>query len=158
MRTPWSARPRKPLAPRITTRPDLPGGAFRNGSNAVPTYDGWRASTKGGKFDPNVDSFLQPVSYFGAQPTTGFGNETRFNPKLRSWPGFNENFSLARSITLKEQTRLDFRWETFNVTNSVSFDPQALKGANLDSRGTFGKYSGTLSSPRVMQFGLRYEF
>lgn len=58
----------------------------------------------------------------------------------------------------KEDHRLQFRWEVFNVTNSVSFDPQALKGANLDSRGTFGKYSATLSSPRVMQFGLRYEF
>jgi hypothetical protein len=66
--------------------------------------------------------------------------------------------SKAWRMPYKEGHRLQFRWETFNVTNSVSFDPQALKGANLDSRGTFGKYSGTLSSPRVMQFGLRYEF
>ena len=66
--------------------------------------------------------------------------------------------SKAWSMPYKEGHRVQFRWEVFNVTNSVSFDPQALKGANLDSRGTFGKYSGTLSSPRVMQFGLRYEF
>ena len=54
-----------------------------NGANraTVPTYDGWRAPIKGGKFDPNVDSFLQPVSFFGPQPTTGFGNETRYNPE-----------------------------------------------------------------------------
>ena len=66
--------------------------------------------------------------------------------------------SKAWRMPYKEGHRMQFRWETFNVTNSVSFDPQALKGSNLDSRGTFGKYSGTLSSPRVMQFGLRYEF
>lgn len=66
--------------------------------------------------------------------------------------------SKAWRMPYKEGHRLQFRWEVFNVTNTVSFDPQALKGANLDSRGTFGKYSGTLSSPRVMQFGLRYEF
>ena len=76
----------------------------------VPTYDGWRAPTKGGRFDPNVDSFFQPVSFFGAQPTTGFGNETRYNPKLRYLPSYNENLSLARSINLHgEQKRLDFR-------------------------------------------------
>src|SRR5262249_21978461 len=82
-----------------------------NGTNraTVPTYDGWRGPIRGSKFDPNVDSFFQPASFFGAQPTTGFGNETRFNPKLRSWPSFNENFSLARSITIKEEKRLDFR-------------------------------------------------
>ena len=66
--------------------------------------------------------------------------------------------SKAWRMPYKEGHRLQFRWEVFNVTNSVSFDPQALKGANLDSRATFGKYSGTLSSPRVMQLGLRYEF
>ncbi len=66
--------------------------------------------------------------------------------------------SKAWKMPYKEGHRMQFRWETFNVTNSVSFDPQLLKGSNLDSRNTFGKYSGTLSSPRVMQFGLRYEF
>ena len=97
-----------------------------NGANraTVPTYDGWRAPTKGGSFDPNVDSFLQPVSFFGAQPTTGFGNETRYNPKLRYFPNFNENISLARSINLHgEQKRLDFRWETFNLLNRTQFGP-----------------------------------
>jgi hypothetical protein len=69
------------------------------------------------------NSFFQPVSHFGTQPTTQFGNETRFNPKLRSWPGFKENFSLARSITLHEQKRLDFRWETFNLMNRTQFEP-----------------------------------
>ncbi len=48
----------------------------------VPTYDGWRG-TYSGNFDPNANSFFQPVSFFGPQPTTQFGNETRFNPKAR---------------------------------------------------------------------------
>jgi hypothetical protein len=99
-----------------------------NGTNraTISTYDGWRGSTSGGKFDPNADSFFQPVSFFGAQPTTQFGNETRYNPKLRGWPNFNENFSLARSIAFKEDKRLDFRWETFNLLNRTQFG--ALSG------------------------------
>jgi hypothetical protein len=50
-----------------------------NGVNraTVPGYDNWRATTKSGSFDPNIDGFLQPASFFGAQPTTAFGNETR---------------------------------------------------------------------------------
>jgi len=52
---------------------------------------------------------------------------------------------------------IQFRWETFNLTNSARFD---AGGANLDisGTGTFGMYQNQLGDPRVMQFGLRYEF
>lgn len=71
---------------------------------------------------------------------------------------FTLDMGLAKSWKIVENHRLQFRWEVFNVTNSVSFDPTNIVGLDLDSRNTFGKYGGTLSSPRVMQFGLRYEF
>ena len=35
----------------------------------ISSYDGWRGATKGSKFDPNVDSFWQPASFFGSQPS-----------------------------------------------------------------------------------------
>jgi hypothetical protein len=126
-----------------------------NGTNraTVPTYDGWRGSIKGGKFDPNVDSFFQPVSFFGAQPTTGFGNETRYNPKLRSWPGFNENFSLARTITIKEEKRLDFRWETFNLLNRTQFG--SLGGGATLQNPNFGLWRAQANSQRRMQVSLK---
>jgi hypothetical protein len=127
-----------------------------NGTNraTVPTYDGWRASTKGGKFDPNVDSFLQPVSFFGPQPSTGFGNETRFNPKLRYFPSFNENISLARSINLKgEQKRLDFRWETFNLLNRTQFGP--LGGGTTLQNNNWGLWRVQANTQRRMQVSLK---
>jgi hypothetical protein len=127
-----------------------------NGTNraTVPTYDGWRAPLKGSKFDPNVDSFLQPVSFFGTQPTTGFGNETRYNPKLRSWPGFNENVSLARGIQLKgEQKRLDFRWETFNLLNRTQFGP--LGGGATLQNNNWGQWRVQVNSQRRMQVSLK---
>jgi hypothetical protein len=126
-----------------------------NGTNraTVPTYDGWRAPTQGGSFDPNVDSFLQPVSFFGTQPTTGFGNETRFNPKLRYWPSFNENLSLARTITLKEEKRLDFRWETFNLLNRTAFGP--LSGATTLQNNNFGLWRTQSNTQRRMQVSLK---
>jgi len=61
----------------------------------------------------------------------------------------------------KESQSLQFRWETFNLTNSVRFDVQSslLSSAlTLGSGGSFGNYSGLLTNPRIMQFALRYEF
>ncbi|HEX6503115.1 MAG TPA: carboxypeptidase-like regulatory domain-containing protein [Terriglobales bacterium] len=65
-----------------------------------------------------------------------------------------------------ENHSLQFRWEVFNVTNLVRFN--ALSGlgtqacaciASLQQDSAhFGDYTGLLTQPRVMQFGLRYEF
>jgi hypothetical protein len=56
-----------------------------------------------------------------------------------------------------EKQSLQIRWEVFNVPNTVRFD---INKASLDvgNTGTFGNYTGTLTDPRVMQFGARYEF
>jgi len=52
---------------------------------------------------------------------------------------------------------LMFRWETFNLTNSVYFDATSLS-ADIGSQGTFGDYNAVMGGPRRMQFTLRYEF
>ena len=71
----------------------------------------------------------------------------------------NVDASLNKRFVMpySEKHSLQFRWEVFNVTNTTRFD---VNSASLDISvgGTFGKYSATLTQPRVMQFGLRYEF
>ncbi len=70
----------------------------------VTSYDGWRAPTQNGSFDPSVDSFFVPYGTgpFPLQGTdtalNGLGNETRYNPKVRLFPNLNENLSIAKSI------------------------------------------------------------
>ena len=119
----------------------------------VPTYDGWRG-TYTGKFDPFRDNFFQPVSFFGPQPTIQLGNMTRFNPKLRAWPNFNESASLARSIRLhKEQQRLEFRWEAFNYLNRTAFGP--LSGGTTLQNANFGVFQSQTNSARRMQASLK---
>ena len=131
--------------------PTYAGGVNRA---TVPTYDGWRAPTKSGSFDPFVDSFLQPVSFFGAQPNTGFGNETRYNPKMRGWPGYNENISLARSINLHgEEKRIDFRWEAFNLLNRTAFG--ALSGGGTLQNANYGLWRTQANTQRRMQLSLK---
>jgi hypothetical protein len=52
---------------------------------------------------------------------------------------------------------LQFRWEVFNALNLTRFDVQSLS-LSLTNTSNFGNYTGLLTNPRVMQFGLRYEF
>ncbi len=56
-----------------------------------------------------------------------------------------------------EKQSHQFRWEVFNITNSVRFNVQSA-APEVDVSNTFGNYTGLLTNPRVMQFALRYEF
>jgi hypothetical protein len=57
---------------------------------------------------------------------------------------------------------LQFRWEVFNVANLTRFNVMAGLGDGApslqQSNTSFGNYAGLLTNPRVMQFGLRYDF
>ena len=113
-----------------------------NGVNrpTVSTYNGW-AGTYSGKFDP------------GTQPTTSLGTATRYNPKIRYFPNYNESASLSRSVYLKEQVHLDFRWETFNLLNRVQFGP--LSSATTLQNANFGNWRSQSNSPRRMQVSMK---
>ncbi|MCI0620848.1 MAG: carboxypeptidase-like regulatory domain-containing protein [Acidobacteria bacterium] len=96
------------------------------------------------------------------------------NP-VRGGRFFTIDISIGKSFRMPiENHRLQFRWEIFNLTNTVSFasDPvgfpwQTDFGGNINE-STFGQIFRTASSAsqtfpqvphnRVMQVGLRYEF
>ena len=126
-----------------------------NGGNrpTVSTYDGWGGSYSG-KFDPGSDSFFQPASWFGTQPTTALGTDTRYNPKMRYFPGFNENASLNRTIRLSESKHLDIRWESFNYLNRTQFG--ALSGGTTLQNANFGNWRSQSNSPRRMQVSMKF--
>jgi hypothetical protein len=80
---------------------------------------------------------------------------------------FGIDMGLGKTWNITESSVLRFSWETFNITNSVRFDAAALEpiaGSNaegnlsLSNSSSFGNYTSTLTSPRVMQFALRYSF
>jgi hypothetical protein len=85
-------------------------------------------------------------------------------------PGFfTLDLGLGKSFTMpwSEGHKLQFRWETFNVTNTQSFDIETITrqnfGLDIDPQFTapanvFGNFDSIQGSPRVMQFGLRYSF
>jgi hypothetical protein len=75
-------------------------------------------------------------------------------------PGFfGIDASLGKAWAIKEQQRVELRWDVFNVTNAVRFDAAASAvNEALTDIGSFGKYQSTLTKPRVMQLSLRYSF
>lgn len=116
----------------------------------VERYDNWRPAIQGSKFDPAVDRFLDR-SVFPAQPQD-FGNVTRFNPLVRSFPNLNEDISLGKSFPLPgEGRRVDFRAEAFNVFNRTVF---GTGNTNLNSP-VFGVVTNQVNNPRQMQLALK---
>lgn len=136
-----------------------------NGRNPayVTSYDGWLAPTKGSHFDPQVDNrFVAygtgpfPLQGSGT-PLNSFGNVTRYNPKVRQFPNFNENVSVTRTFPIHESVRAEFRAEAFNVFNRVRFGTGSTQ---LQSQ-SFGKLTSSgdlLNTPRTMQFALKLYF
>lgn len=85
--------------------------------------------------------------------------ESGVRNNLRGDGLFNVDLGLDKrwKMPYKEGHSVQFRWEVFNVTNSVRFDVASLS-LSLTNESSFGNYTQELSVPRVMQFALRYEF
>jgi Carboxypeptidase regulatory-like domain len=143
------------LPQSISTTITLPlgGGADRP---EVPTYDGWQAHSCSG-FDPSVDRMIQPASFFGPQPTNGFGDETRYNPKFRTCPALTENVSVSRMFPIRESVRLNFRVEAFNVLNRTQWGP-GNESLQSQTFGMLESSSDLLNTPRQLQLALKLYF
>ncbi len=64
------------------------------------------------------------------------------------------DFALMRDFKLYKETNLQFRWEVFNLTNSVLF---AQPDSSLTDSGV-GTITSLAGDPRFMQFALRLSF
>jgi hypothetical protein len=94
-----------------------------------------------------------------------FPGQTGGRNQIRGPGFFGVDLGLAKrwKMPWSEKQSLQFRWEVFNVTNSVRFDVQSASASTNGSlengnSTNFGNFSGTLTNPRIMQFALRYEF
>ena len=107
-----------------------------------------------GRSGPNI--FVEPAAALRAFTFTNPG-EIGSRNTVRGDGLFNIDMNLAKNFRIREGHTLQFRWEVFNVTNSVRFDPQNIN-LGIGNASSFGRYQGTLGGPRVMQLGLRYDF
>ena len=94
-------------------------------------------------FDPNSFS----SDFFGR-----YGTAPR---TICCGPGLNNtDLSVQKSTQITEQTRLEFRWDIFNVANHTKFfNPDG----NITDGSDFGRVKRA-GAPRLMQFGLKFYF
>lgn len=120
----------------------------RNGGGLRPNRVG-EANTG---IDPkdNRLRFLDPAAY-AVQAVNTPGNAARnsaYGPRF-----FNTNFVLSKSFTIVEGKAVDFRWEAYNLFNTVNFgNPNTTFGGT-----TFGQITSA-GDARVMQLGVRFGF
>ena len=93
------------------------------------------------------------TSAFVAQPLNTIGNagrNTLFGPGRKSL-----DFSVFKDFALRERMKLQFRAESFNITNTPNFE---VPGNQLGT-AAFGVVSGTANTlPRNLQFALKLLF
>lgn len=107
--------------------------------------------------DPNI--FKDPGTAINSFRYSYPGESGQRN-EIRGPGYFGIDSGLSKSWPITESQALKFSWEVFNVTNSVRFDvaPLPQNNGQIDRGPAFGKYTTTLTTPRVMEFALRYSF
>jgi hypothetical protein len=106
-----------------------------SGNLSNPTIAQW--------FDKTA--FTAPASFTWGNSGADILREDRFK---------NLDLSLFKQFQFNERSRLQFRAEAFNLTNSPSF---SAPGTNIDT-ASGGVVTSTISTPRNVQFGLKLIF
>lgn len=136
---------------QLTSADVMTGPAPKTGTYVVSTGPGNPAS-------PNV--FQDPAKAITAFRNAYPGESGQRNNLIG--PGtFSIDASLGKTWNITEDKKIDFRWETFNVTNTPTFDVGQMQfvGNNTTANGaTFGEFTNTLNLPRLMEFALRFSF
>lgn len=106
--------------------------------------------------DGTIQFFADPEAALAAVRYPRHGEPGNRNP-LRG-PGFwNLDTALLKNFRLpwSETQRLQIRWEAYNAFNHHSF---GLPSSTDIGATNFGQVTGSASNPRVMQFGVRWDF
>jgi hypothetical protein len=138
-----------------TTTGSYPVGFYYN-SPAVVT-----GSTDLLQANVHVDS-SGTVQYFADSTATlaglkyPVGGQTGSRNNLFGPHFWNVDLAVLKNFKMpwSEGQKLQFRWESYNLFNHPSF---GLPTASIAS-GSFGRITSEVSTPRQMQFALRYEF
>jgi Carboxypeptidase regulatory-like domain/TonB-dependent Receptor Plug Domain len=103
--------------------------------------------------------YYNPAAFADPPVATTIGN-SNFAPLGGSntqvnGPGFRDfDFSIFKEFRVTETTRLQFRAESFNLTNTPSFNLPT--NTNFQDTANFGQSTTTRSNPRELQFALKF--
>ncbi len=123
---------------------------YRSLNFSGQTIDNWFGTGNTFCLQPGVDDGR---CAYGEPALGAFGNAAKGTERA---PDFrNLDLAVGKQFRVTESQYFDFRAEFFNAFNHPSFGPPAR---NISSPGTFGAITTTVSTPRNIQFGLKYFF
>jgi Carboxypeptidase regulatory-like domain/TonB-dependent Receptor Plug Domain/TonB dependent receptor len=103
--------------------------------------------------------YYNPAAFTDPPVATAIGNSNLAplggsNTQVNG-PGFRDlDFSIFKEFPVTETTRLQFRAEAFNLTNTPSFNLPSI--VDYQNTSNFGESTTTRSNPREIQFALKY--
>jgi hypothetical protein len=130
-------------------------------SNSI--FNGTVGSSIGGASGTGMDLFSNPgaaLCDFNYIQLSSNGRTGSSNP-VYGLPFWNLDFRVGKSTTIKENWRLTYSADFFNVFNHENF---ANPSPSFASPGTFGEITGTYTPPnrtnsaRFIEMGLRLDF
>jgi hypothetical protein len=127
---------------------NLPGMSWAECTGANPASSGPLSQRIYGYFNPAA---FAPPPVIG--DGTGFGNCGV--GILRGPSELNLDLGIQKNFVLTETRNIEFRAEFFNFTNTPKFN---LPLSDYSAGPAFGVISSTISSPRIIQFALKYNF
>ena len=101
----------------------------------------------------NCGAFADPNANRGTGAFQ-FGDMPRNSADIRSFPFYNEDLGIAKTIPIRETVNIEFRGEMFNAFNRHIFNKP--DSGVLDQN--FGQVGSTLNGPRNVQFVLKINY
>ncbi|PYV08534.1 MAG: hypothetical protein DMG07_25535 [Acidobacteria bacterium] len=142
----WQANGILTLQTGLPFTPTLASATVNTGGASRPNRTG------DGSLDTRTVNRWFDVNAFTPPPSFTYGDAGR---NILDGPGRkNVDFSVFKDFRITEDTRVQFRAEFFNLTNTPQFD---LPNATIGS-GPAGTISSTIGIPRQIQFGLKVAF
>ncbi|MCL6508835.1 MAG: hypothetical protein K6T59_17640 [Bryobacteraceae bacterium] len=121
-----------------------------------------------GDFDPGLGQPLFNKDAF--EPIEAFNFYWGVGPRVSNVRGYgykNEDLAIYKNIRINERLKFQLRGEFFNLFNFHNFTGYTSGGANWYwasafttdlASPDFGKWNGSVTPPRNIQLGARFEF
>lgn len=90
---------------------------------------------------------------YGQAAADSFGNTGIGTERMPSY--FSMDLSVGKRVNITERQYVEFRAESFNLLNHVSW---AAPGRSISNIGAFGAITDQVQAPRNIQFALKYIF
>jgi len=127
--------------------------------NRVPGQSIFSTPEVNGTFDPFVNRYYNPAAFVDPNASRNggayrLGDYPRVNGDARMKPYLNEDFSVIKNMHVFETASLQFKAEFLNAFNRHVFATPDVSPFSPN----FGLVTGTIDSPRSIQFTLRLNF